>query len=81
MKELVAPYQEPFIELSQCPQQRNQLNTPAFQSGKYPITRRLFVIVKQDGGVDQQAGEAYAKLLLTFQGQELIAKAGFVGIR
>lgn len=79
--EFVTPYQEPFIALSQCPSQRNQLNTSAFKSGDYPITRRLFVIIKLDGDVDQQAGEAYAKLLLTSQGQELIAKAGFVSIR
>jgi phosphate transport system substrate-binding protein len=79
--ELVPPYQEPFVPLSQCPSQRNQLNAKAFQSGTYPITRRLFVIVKQNGQVDQQAGEAYANLLLTKQAQELIAKAGFVNIR
>lgn len=79
--ELIPPYQEPFISLSQCPQQRNQLNTTAFQSGQYPITRRLFVIVKQNGESDQQAGIAYANLLLTTQGQELITKAGFVSIR
>ncbi|WP_009631844.1 PstS family phosphate ABC transporter substrate-binding protein [Synechocystis sp. PCC 7509] len=79
--ELIAPYQQPFIALSQCPSQRNQVNTAAFQSGDYPITRRLFVIVKLDGNADQQAGEAYAKLLLTSQGQQLIAKAGFVSIR
>ncbi|MBW4665308.1 MAG: PstS family phosphate ABC transporter substrate-binding protein [Chroococcus sp. CMT-3BRIN-NPC107] len=79
--EFVTPYQEPFVALSQCPNQRNQLNSAAFQSGEYPITRRLFVIVKQDGSVDRQAGEAYARLLLTAQGQELIAKAGFVSIR
>lgn len=42
---------------------------------KLPIT---FVIVKQNGQSDEQAGEAYANLLLTDQGQELIAKAGFV---
>ncbi len=79
--QLVAPYQEPFVELARCPQQRNQLNSVAFQSGEYPITRRLFVVIKLDGGADQQAGEAYGKLLLTSQGQELIAKAGFVSIR
>jgi phosphate transport system substrate-binding protein len=39
------------------------------------------VVVKQDGQIDQQAGEAYANLLLTVQGQELIEKAGFVRIR
>lgn len=80
-KELIPPYQEPFIPLSRCPQERNQLNTAAFQSGQYPITRRLFVIVKQNGQSDEQAGIAYANLLLTTQGQELITKAGFVSIR
>jgi phosphate transport system substrate-binding protein len=78
---LVSPYQEPFVDLSQCPTKRNQLNSAAFRSGDYPITRRLFVIVKQDGQMDEQAGEAYAKLLLTNQGQELIETAGFVRIR
>ncbi len=79
--QLVPPYQSPLITAAQCPAQRNQLNGAAFQSGEYPITRRLFVIVKQNGQVDQQAGEAYANMLLTNQGQDLIAKAGFVRIR
>ena len=79
--DLVAPYQEPFVPLSQCPGQRNQLNRAAFESGEYPITRRLFVIVKQNGQDDEQAGIAYANLLLSTQGQDLIAKAGFVSIR
>jgi len=78
---LVAPYQEPSIPSSQCPQKRNQLNELAFQKGEYPITRRLFVIIKQNGQLDEQAGEAYADLLLTDQGQELIEKAGFVPLR
>jgi phosphate transport system substrate-binding protein len=78
---LIPPYQEPFIPLSQCPQQRNQPNTTAFQSDEYPMTRQLFVVVKQNGHTGQQAGEAYANLLLTDQGQELITKAGFVRIR
>lgn len=78
---LVAPYQEPSIPSSQCPQKRNQLNELAFQKGEYPITRRLFVIIKQNGQLDEQAGEAYVDLLLTDQGQELIEKAGFVPLR
>ncbi|MBD2447275.1 PstS family phosphate ABC transporter substrate-binding protein [Nostoc sp. FACHB-152] len=77
----VVPYKEPYVPLEKCPQQRNQINTDVFQSGEYPITRRLFVIVKQNRESDQQAGEAYANLLLTDQGQELIAKAGFVRLR
>ncbi|MBD2004946.1 MULTISPECIES: PstS family phosphate ABC transporter substrate-binding protein [Cyanophyceae] len=79
--QLVPPYQEPFVPLEQCPTQRNGLNSSAFQSGKYPITRNLFVIVKLNGQVDQQAGEAYANLLLTQQGQQLLEEAGFVRIR
>ncbi len=79
--QLVPPYQEPFVPLEQCPTQRNGLNSSAFQSGKYPITRNLFVIVKLNGQPDQQAGEAYANLLLTQQGQQLLEEAGFVRIR
>ncbi|MCV3216821.1 PstS family phosphate ABC transporter substrate-binding protein [Plectonema radiosum NIES-515] len=79
--QLVPPYKEPFIPLEQCPIQRNQINAVTFQSGEYPITRRLFVIVKQNGQSDQQAGVAYVNFLQTDQGQELITKAGFVTIR
>lgn len=77
----VPPYQSPFIPRSECPSQRNQLNIEAFKTGQYPITRNLFVVVKQNGQTEQQAGEAYANLLLTEQGQALIVQAGFVRIR
>ncbi len=77
----VAPYREPRVPTERCPQQRNQLNAEAFQQGSYPITRQLFVIVKQNQGLEQQAGEAYTKLLLTDQGQQSIEQAGFVRIR
>ncbi|MEH2114966.1 phosphate ABC transporter substrate-binding protein [Nostoc sp.] len=79
--QFVPPYQEPFIPQSECPSKRNQLNNKLFRSGDYAITRNLFVIVKQNGQRDQQAGEAYANWLLTPQGQELIEKAGFVRIK
>ena len=78
--QFVPPYQEPFIPPSECPHKRNQLNSQAFRSGDYAITRNLFVIVKQNNQ-DQQAGEAYANWLLTPQGQELIEKAGFVKLK
>ncbi|MEA5616388.1 PstS family phosphate ABC transporter substrate-binding protein [Cronbergia sp. UHCC 0137] len=78
----VPPYQEPFIVPSNCrDDNRNKLNIEAFQSGKYPITRNLFVVIKQNGQIEEQAGVAYANLLLTQQGQELIAQSGFVKIR
>ena len=45
------------------------------------MTRRLFVVVKKNGQIDEQAGIAYAKLLLTDEGQKSISKAGFVRIK
>ncbi len=77
----VPPYQEPYVPPERCPQERNQLNHRAFQEGTYPITRRLFVIAKEDNSLDAKAGRAYAELLLTDQGQAAIEKAGFVRLR
>ena len=77
----VPPYQSPLIPPQACPAQRNQLNTAVLQSGEYPLTRQLFVIVKQNNQADQQAGEAYANWVLSPEGQELVKKAGFVSIR
>jgi phosphate transport system substrate-binding protein len=79
--EFIAPYKEPLIPREKCPSERNQINIDAFKTDKYPITRRLFVIVKQNKQSDQEAGIAYANLLLTEQGQELISKTGFVRIK
>jgi phosphate transport system substrate-binding protein len=79
--QFVAPYQEPLVLPDACPGKRNQLNTEAFRSGRYPITRNLFVVIKQTGQIEEQAGKAYANFLLTQQGQELVTQAGFVKIR
>ncbi len=76
----VAPYTEPLIKAEQCPNQRNKLNINAFKTGEYPITRYMYVIVKQTNGSLEPAGEAYAKMLLTTQGQKLMNEAGFVRI-
>lgn len=78
---LIAPYQSPLVTPDQCPDQRNQINKAALQSGEYPLTRRLWVIVKENGEVEQQAGTAYATLLLSQEGQTLLEQTGFVGIR
>lgn len=78
----IAPYQEPYIPSSECnPNNRNKLNIPVFRSGDYPITRNLFVVVKENGQIDEKAGTAYADWLLTNQGQELLEKAEFIRIR
>lgn len=57
------------------------MNLGVLRSGEYPLSRRLVVVVKQNGQFEQQAGEAYANLLLTAEGQKMISKAGFVNIR
>ena len=77
----IPPYKEPLISPSQCPKKRNQLNIAAFRSDEYPMTRRLFVVVKRKGQLEEQAGIAYAKLMLTQAGQKSISEAGFVRIR
>ncbi len=77
----VAPHQGPSVIRSECPGKCNRLNIEAFRSGSYPITRNLFVVVKQNGRIEEQAGKTYDEFLLTEQGQELISQYGFVRIR
>lgn len=78
---LIPPYAGTLVPAAQCGPQRNVVNTEAIRDGRYPLTRTLFVVLKQDNGLTQQAGEAYANLLLTQQGQDLLQKSGFVSIR
>ncbi len=80
-KEFVAPYKKPLVLPYQCPKKRNQLNIAAFKSDEYPMTRRLFVVVKKNGQLEEQAGMTYVKFMLTEEGQKSITKAGFVRIR
>lgn len=57
-----------------------KVNVAALRDGTYPITRRLFVVIRRDGSFDQKAGVAYANMLSSIQGQQLIEKAGFAAI-
>jgi len=57
------------------------VNKTVFANDSYPLTRRLFVVIKRNGQLDERAGVAYAHILLCDQGQKLIEKAGFVPIR
>jgi phosphate transport system substrate-binding protein len=57
------------------------INSKAFIDGSYPITRRLLVIIKRDGKLDEQAGLAYANMLLSDEGQRLISQSRLVPIR
>jgi phosphate transport system substrate-binding protein len=60
--------------------ERNKINPEVIKNKTYPLTRKIYVIIKADGTERQKAGEAYAKLLKTKQGQELLERAGFVRI-
>ncbi len=74
----VPPYVSPYVTSSECPRYRNQLNAAQFQNGEYPLTHELFVIVKQNGEIEEQVGVAYANFLLTDEAQDLIERTGFV---
>jgi phosphate transport system substrate-binding protein len=79
--DLVSPYEGTLVPPAQCPAQRNRLNSKAFQSGQYPLTRNLYVVINQNNQIEQKAGETYASLLLTGEGQSFLEKAGYVRIR
>jgi serine/threonine protein kinase len=78
---LIKPYQEPLKSSADCVKgQRNQINTEVVRRQEYPLTRKIYVVVKVDGTDRQKAGEAYINLLKTKQGQVLLGKAGFISI-
>ncbi len=79
----IVPYQEPAVPVSQCPAQRNQVNLAELGSGNYSrqLSDTLYVVINQNGGIEQQVGEAYANFLLSDEGQKLLEKAGYLRIR
>jgi phosphate transport system substrate-binding protein len=78
---LIKPYQEPLQSPDDCIKgQRNRINAEVIKRQEYPLTRKIYVIIKVDGTDRQKAGEAYVNLLKTKQGQTLLEKAGFVSI-
>jgi hypothetical protein len=68
------PYQQQnFVSPAECgPGKRNKVNIEAIYSGEYPLPVRFYVVVKENGQKEQQAGEAYANLLQTEQGKNMI---------
>ncbi len=61
--------------------QPRPVNKPVFANSTYPLTRRLFVVIKRDSTLDEQAGVAYVNLLLSDEGQKLVDQAGLVPLR
>jgi uncharacterized membrane protein YfcA/ABC-type phosphate transport system substrate-binding protein len=58
-----------------------QVNKTVLQDGSYPLMQRVFVVLREDGTLDELAGIAYANLLLSEKGQALIGQAGYLPIR
>ncbi|XWK90810.1 MAG: phosphate ABC transporter substrate-binding protein [Phormidium sp.] len=62
-----------------------EVNKTAFKDNSYPITRRIFIVIKRSNSpenkIDEQAGVAYVNLILSDEGQQVVEKAGFVPIR
>lgn len=79
----IAPYEEPLVPPSQCPAKRNKVNIDAFKSGDYPnnLENTLYVVIKQNGKIEQQVGEAYKNFLLSNEGQALLEKNGYLSIQ
>ncbi|MEO0989063.1 MAG: substrate-binding domain-containing protein [Cyanobacteria bacterium J06639_14] len=79
----ILPYQEPLVPASDCPARRNQVNLEALSSGNYPkqLQDTLYVVINQNGAIEQQAGEAYASFLLSDEGQALLERNGYLRIR
>ena len=63
-------YVDPFIA--------EKPNLELFKRGTYPLTRRLFLVFRQDGTPDQLAGKAYAEMLLSNEGQKIVEQAGLL---
>lgn len=57
------------------------VNKQALLNGTYPLIKRIFVIIREDGELDELAGKAYVNMLLSDQGQKLVDRAGYLPIR
>lgn len=68
-------YVQPLIE------DGKRINAVAVRNGTYPLTRRRFIVFRQDGTIDQVAGEGFANMLLSKEGQQIVEKAGFIPVR
>ncbi|MEO1506539.1 MAG: serine/threonine-protein kinase [Cyanobacteria bacterium J06633_23] len=71
------PYQPPYVDLQNCPNQRNQPNLDGFESGDYPLTRQIYIV----SNADIPIGRAYAELMLSAEGQSALNTLGFAQLQ
>lgn len=77
----ISPYEGVWKTGEECLAQSNTVNKTVFREGKYPLTRQLFVIVRDDDTQNEAAGRFYSDVLLSPEGQTLVEQAGFISIR
>lgn len=57
-----------------------ELDRKAVLNGSYPLSQRIFLVIRDDGTREWRAGVAFANMLLSIQGQQLLKKAGFIPV-
>ena len=57
---------------------QGKVNTAAVINNSYPLSRRIFIVIRRDETTDESAGVAYANLLRSKSGQKLVEQMGFV---
>jgi phosphate transport system substrate-binding protein len=79
----ISPYKNPWVSPAQCLTQKNQINLEAFKSGEYPddLKNPLYVVINQNGQIEQQVGMAYATFLLSDEGKTRLEKEGYVAVQ
>ena len=66
-------YVSPFIN--------GNLNLADFKDGRYPLTRRIYIVYRDDQSLEEKAAEAYIAYLNSPEGQQIIQKSSFVPLR
>ncbi|WP_052055905.1 substrate-binding domain-containing protein [Myxosarcina sp. GI1] len=74
--DLAAPHSNNFVR----PFINGEPNLEAFKYGTYPLTKRQFLVIREDDTLDEWAGYAYANILISRQGQGYVQDAGSVSI-
>jgi serine/threonine protein kinase len=78
--EFISPYQQPERSPDDClAGQKNVINPQVIDNSSYPLTAELTVVVQADPK-KSQAGEAYAKMLLTKEGQQMVEGFGYAAV-
>jgi phosphate transport system substrate-binding protein len=80
---IISPYKSPWVPPAQCSTQKNQINLAAFKSGEYPddLKNPLYVVIKQNGKIEQKVGIAYATFLRSDEGKTRLEKEGYLPVQ